>query len=115
VSSKMAFGRRPLLFGVGIGVGVAALVIGIIVTLRILPSGGGPTPTPLPTLTPGAKIVALGDSFISGEGAVGSAYLPGTNVVGSNECRRAKTAYPQLVANALNLKIGVLRMLWRSR
>lgn len=40
-------------------------------------------------------LIALGDSFISGEGAE-SFYL-GTNVRGENECRRAPTAYPPLL------------------
>lgn len=47
-------------------------------------------------------LVALGDSYISGEGA--SSYYKGTNVHSGedqrrNECRRAPTAYPVLVAS----------------
>ena len=44
------------------------------------------------------RLLAIGDSFISGEGA--AEFLPGTNVVGGddqNECRRAPTAYPYLL------------------
>ena len=46
-----------------------------------------------------ARIVALGDSFISGEGAPD--FYPGTDQKGSgrNECRRAPTAYPVLIAD----------------
>jgi len=44
-------------------------------------------------------IVALGDSYISGEGA--ARYLEGTNVAGVNECRRSSTAYPYVVAEKL--------------
>lgn len=40
-------------------------------------------------------VVALGDSYMSGEGA--DRFLDGTNAKGSNECRRAATAWmPQL-------------------
>lgn len=45
------------------------------------------------------QVLAIGDSFISGEGA--REFLAGTNIVGGddhNECRRAPTAYPYLVA-----------------
>lgn len=41
-------------------------------------------------------LVALGDSFISGEGA--QAFFDDTNVRLRNECRRAPTAYPVLLA-----------------
>lgn len=46
------------------------------------------------------SVVALGDSFISGEGA--QRFFAGTDQKGSerNECRRAPTAYPVLVAQA---------------
>lgn len=37
-------------------------------------------------------MVVLGDSFISGEGA--TEFLPGTNTIGDNTCRRAPTAHP---------------------
>jgi len=40
-------------------------------------------------------IVALGDSYISGEGA--DAFFEGTNIKGVNQCRRAPTAYPALL------------------
>jgi hypothetical protein len=41
-------------------------------------------------------IVALGDSYISGEGA--DEFYEGTNDAGSNTCRRSPTAYPALLA-----------------
>jgi hypothetical protein len=54
---------------------------------------------------PGAegRILALGDSYISGEGS--SRFFEGTNVVGKrqNQCRRSSTAYPYLVATKLNM------------
>ncbi len=51
------------------------------------------------------KILAIGDSFISGEGA--RAFLADTNRVGDdrNECRRAATAYPYLVASELGYRL----------
>ncbi len=52
---------------------------------------------------PGADLtfLAVGDSYISGEGA--ARFFPGTNIVGpnGNQCRRAPTAYPYLVAERL--------------
>ena len=56
---------------------------------------------------PGAaeRIVALGDSYISGEGA--PSYFAGTNVKGGNEnqCRRSPTAFPYLVARRLDMAL----------
>jgi lysophospholipase L1-like esterase len=56
--------------------------------------------TPLPeTLTPGAGgsvLVALGDSYMSGEGA--KRYFSGTDDRSTNECRRAPTAYAAQLA-----------------
>ncbi|HUF97382.1 MAG TPA: GDSL-type esterase/lipase family protein, partial [Ilumatobacter sp.] len=51
------------------------------------------------------RILAIGDSFISGEGA--DRYFPGTNQVGDerNECRRAATAHPYLVASDLEASL----------
>jgi lysophospholipase L1-like esterase len=52
------------------------------------------------------RMLALGDSFISGEGA--KEFLDGTNDVGDdrNECRRAATAYPYLVADELGYSLA---------
>ena len=49
------------------------------------------------------RLVVFGDSYISGEGA--DKFLPATNVVGDNECRRASTAYPYLVAVELAYRL----------
>jgi hypothetical protein len=49
------------------------------------------------------RIVALGDSFISGEGAPD--FFDGTNDVGGNQCRRAPTAHPYLIAAALRTNV----------
>ncbi|NOX29476.1 MAG: hypothetical protein GXP35_05430, partial [Actinobacteria bacterium] len=50
-----------------------------------------------------SRILALGDSFMSGEGA--PEFFPGTNRAGANrnECRRAPTAYAYLVAERLGM------------
>jgi lysophospholipase L1-like esterase len=49
------------------------------------------------------RILALGDSYISGEGS--PSYLPGTNSKGrrTNECRRSRTAFPYLLAQHLGM------------
>ncbi|MFP5376421.1 MAG: GDSL-type esterase/lipase family protein [Acidimicrobiia bacterium] len=56
---------------------------------------------------PGAagRIVALGDSYISGEGS--PTYFAGTNVRGEdeNECRRSPSAFPYLVARRLGMAL----------
>ena len=44
-------------------------------------------------------IVAIGDGYMSGEGA--AAFFPGTDRPGQNECRRTSTSYPYLVAGHL--------------
>jgi hypothetical protein len=52
------------------------------------------------------QIVALGDSFISGEGAL--KFFEGTNAAGGNQCRRAPTSYPYLIATGLNASVRSL-------
>jgi hypothetical protein len=49
------------------------------------------------------RIVALGDSYISGEGA--QSYFPGTDEPGKNQCHRAATAHPYLVAKELDASL----------
>ena len=53
--------------------------------------------------TGNGRIVALGDSYTSGEGS--TMFFPGTNQRGTqrNECRRSSTAYPYLVAEQLGM------------
>jgi hypothetical protein len=62
---------------------------------------------PLPrALQPGVDdevVVALGDSFISGEGA--EEFFEGTNHPGVNSCRRAPTAYPVLLLQERRLEL----------
>ena len=59
------------------------------VTGASAPAGAAPLPA----------LVALGDSYLSGEGA--PEYYEGTDDAGSNQCRRAPTAWPVLAADDL--------------
>lgn len=47
------------------------------------------------------RILALGDSYTSGEGS--TMFFGGTNVAATNQCRRSSTAYPYLVAKRLGM------------
>lgn len=49
------------------------------------------------------RIVALGDSYISGEGA--DRFFKGTDEFGVNQCHRAATAYPFLAAERLGASL----------
>jgi uncharacterized membrane protein HdeD (DUF308 family)/lysophospholipase L1-like esterase len=62
---------------------------------------GSPNPNPEAP----HRIVALGDSYISGEGS--PSFLAGTNVKGENEneCRRSQRAFPYLVAKELGMAL----------
>jgi hypothetical protein len=78
-----------------------------IVVMAALIWSFAPRTEPLrPSVTPSdgeTVILALGDSFMSGEGAI--RFFEGTNTEGSNECRRAPTAYApltvELTSNAI--------------
>lgn len=48
-----------------------------------------------------SRILALGDSYMSGEGS--PAFFEGTNEKGTNQCRRSPTAYPYVVARKMNM------------
>ncbi|MCU1502040.1 MAG: hypothetical protein JWM12_1394 [Ilumatobacteraceae bacterium] len=48
-------------------------------------------------------IVALGDSYIAGEGA--HRFFPDTNVNGANDCRRSSSAFPYLVASRFDMHL----------
>jgi hypothetical protein len=50
------------------------------------------------------KIAAIGDGYMSGEGA--TAFFPGTDKPGRNQCRRTATSYPFLVAATLEPPAG---------
>lgn len=88
--------RAPLL-----AIVAAALAVGTYVLVGA--DGGEVQQSPTPTDDPSAPLfVAVGDSFISGEGA--RSYLAGTNTEG-NSCHRANTGYPFLVATALEARL----------
>lgn len=78
-----------------------ALVVGGIITASLLDRTSNDPPDVQDDAT--ERLVVFGDSYISGEGA--DRFLPGTNVVGENECRRASTAYPYLVAKELGYRL----------
>lgn len=78
-----------------------ALVVGGIITSSVV-DRTSPDPVNV-TEDAAARMIVFGDSYISGEGA--DRFLPGTNVVGDNECRRASTAYPYLVARELGYRL----------
>jgi lysophospholipase L1-like esterase len=84
-------------------VGVAIVVLGLSVGLWLV-LADRTDDSPLDP-NPGAseRILAVGDSYISGEGS--STFFKGTNVVGAhqNQCRRSSTAYPYLVASRLGM------------
>jgi len=80
-------------------VGIAArsntdVIFVVVVAAVVWTLGHRSVPEPA-ALQPGPDdpvVVALGDSFISGEGA--DEFFDGTNLTGVNTCRRAPTAYP---------------------
>ncbi|MFI7061821.1 SGNH/GDSL hydrolase family protein [Kribbella sp. NPDC050124] len=65
------------------------LVAAVLVVLTAL---GADQVSGPPAAANGRVLVALGDSYMSGEGA--EAFYTGTDDSGENECRRASTAYP---------------------
>jgi len=82
--------------------GPAAVVVVGAVLVLVLTDRVDPAP-PDPNPEAPERILAVGDSYTSGEGS--SRFLAGTNVVGSlqNQCRRSSTAYPYVVATELGM------------
>jgi lysophospholipase L1-like esterase len=88
-----------------------AVVLAVLALMGVTPASQDVKPAILSAKASGAAepvVVALGDSYSSGEGA--SRYLDETNVAGGNQCRRAATAWPVLVAQAL----GAHRLVFRA-
>ncbi|MEV0788700.1 GDSL-type esterase/lipase family protein [Kribbella sp. NPDC050459] len=73
-----------------------ALMLLVLAAIAAHPSPVAPAPGA------GRIIVALGDSYMSGEGA--GSFFSGTDGAGANECRRAPTAYPFVFAKDLGAK-----------
>lgn len=91
-----------------------AVVLAILALMGLTPASQDVKPVVLSAKASPAKagapepvVVSLGDSYSSGEGA--SRYLDRTNVAGGNQCRRAATAWPVLVAQALDAHRLVFR------
>ncbi len=53
-----------------------------------------------PNPTSASRIVAIGDSYMSGEGSL--RFFPGTNIARGNECRQSSTAFAYLLADKLD-------------
>lgn len=96
-----------LVTGLAIGVGTLAVWPGearfvLVAAVFVLSWAAIDTDHPVPEEPDAGRVrwvVAIGDSFISGEGA--SAYYEGTNIAGVDVCRRAPTAWPELVGGHL--------------
>ncbi|HWL41829.1 MAG TPA: GDSL-type esterase/lipase family protein [Ilumatobacter sp.] len=76
---------------------IAVVMVGALGLWGLAPGYSNAAPDPTPDGE--VRMLVLGDSFISGEGA--RTYLEGTNQVGGddrNECRRAPTAYAYRIA-----------------
>ena len=79
--------------------------IGLLLIAGAVLFSAGPSAQPLTAsdaADPGERVaVALGDSFMSGEGA--QRFYAGTNDKGVNECRRAPSAYAEVLAHSAGL------------
>jgi hypothetical protein len=91
-------------------VGMAAVLAAAAVALAWAQVTRSPDPAPLdPNPSSSFQIVALGDSYISGEGA--ERYFPGSDEpdpLERNLCHRASTAYPYLVAKEVGASLDFL-------
>jgi hypothetical protein len=91
-------GRSPVIVGTFLG-----LVLWMGFWLFSQPEDAAPTD---PNPQSENVLVAMGDSFMSGEGS--PAYLEGTNEHSVNECRRASSAYAYRVADQLDMSLAFL-------
>jgi hypothetical protein len=78
--------------------GLCLIVTGVLVATNL----SGPTETRPIDPHPDAafRVVAIGDSYMAGEGA--PQYFPGTDEARKNRCHRAATAYPYVVTDELD-------------
>jgi lysophospholipase L1-like esterase len=81
----------------------ALLVVAMTGLVWALSNRTVPVPESLVVQADRPAIVALGDSYISGEGA--EEFYEGTNTKDDNECRRAPTAYPVTLLEEENAAI----------
>ena len=93
--------RRCRMLRWAVGVYLAALLLAVGVVL-LAPSGRDVNDATPVRDSSAPLLVAIGDSFLSGEGA--GRYLPDTNVP-ENRCHRATTAHPYLVAKQLGMRL----------
>lgn len=86
-----------------------AVVLGALALMGVTPASQDVEPAILSAqAAPGESVVvSIGDSYSSGEGA--ERYLDDTNIGGKNQCRRAATAWPVLVAEAVDADRLVFR------
>ena len=77
---------------IAVNIPVDIVIVAAVVALvwAAMPRGVDPDPARVP-VEDSNVVVAMGDSFMSGEGA--RQFYEGTNTKGVNECRRAPTAY----------------------
>jgi lysophospholipase L1-like esterase len=87
------------------GQGLAVLALLAALTLWVIADRDDDAPAD-PTPNGRGTVVALGDSYASGEGA--KVFLPGTNVQDGNHCRRSSDAYGYRVARALGSHLEFL-------
>jgi lysophospholipase L1-like esterase len=87
------------------GQGITLLVVLASLTLWVVADRNDRAPPGTSTDASGT-IVALGDSYASGEGA--KAFFPGTNVTGGNDCRRSSNSYGYRSAVALDRRLVFL-------
>jgi lysophospholipase L1-like esterase len=92
---------RPFVRAICAGPLCSLLVVVGVVVVRAGQTGDDDDPSP--TSDPDRPLmVAIGDSFMSGEGA--PRYFSGTNTK-ANSCHRARTAYPYLVADEFDFRL----------
>lgn len=87
---------------------VLALVITAVAALvahtALVPAAGDPAPARGQPVAGALSIVALGDSYMAGEGA--GTFYRGTDRPGRSTCHRSPTAYPVRVADALAARLA---------